>query len=309
MYADTLKYPRESRRIAHDTSENHSMSVIFQPGRCPAPLKRTVRRQVAVALAEDAVGDDSSGGAVSADTKASAQVISREAGVLAGVFWFDEVFAQIDAGVTVDWHLRDGDALDKDACLCTLNGNARSLLCGERCALNFLQTLSGTATITAQFVARAAGRLTIKDTRKTLPGLRLAQKYAVVCGGGVNHRLDLSDAVLLKDNHIRACGSVGKAVAAARRTAAGRDIEVEVSSPEQVAEALAAGADTIMLDNFGIDEAAAAVRTIDGKAKSEISGGVGLDDIARLAETGADCVSVGAVTKHLRALDLSMRFI
>ncbi len=281
--------------------------TVLRPGQCPAPLRRAIERQVAAALEEDGAGDDASAAAVAASAMASARVISREAGVLAGVFWFDEVFLQIDAAVAVRWRLRDGDAIAKDACLCTVSGSANSLLRGERCALNFVQTLSGTATATAEFVARAAGGV-IKDTRKTLPGLRLAQKYAVACGGGVNHRLGLSDAILLKDNHVRACGSVAAAVAAARRARPGLAVEVEAASMEQVEEALAAGADTIMLDNFGADETAAAVQAIAGKAKIEVSGGIGLDDVARLAGTHVDCISVGALTKHLRALDLSMQF-
>ena len=283
----------------------------LQPNQCPDFLRQAIQQQVATALEEDSVGDDVSTAAVGENATASAQVISREAGILAGVLWFDEVFSQIDPAVSVRWRLKDGDAIEKDTSLCTVSGNARSLLRGERCALNFLQTLSGTATATAEFVACAAGKVTIKDTRKTLPGLRLAQKYAVVCGGGDNHRMNLSDAILLKDNHVRICGSVEAAVAAARQAnPANPDlpIEVEVSSLEQAQEALAAGADTIMLDNFDADEAAAAVKMIAGKAKTEISGGVGLDNISRIAKTGVDYVSVGALTKNLRALDLSMQF-
>ncbi len=280
----------------------------FRPRQCPAPLRRAIERQVAAALEEDGADDDLSTAAVAADATASAQVISREAGVLAGVFWFDEVFSQIDPGVAVHWRLNDGDAIEKNASLCTITGNARSLLRGERCALNFLQTLSATATITAEFVARAAGGLLIKDTRKTLPGLRTAQKYAVACGGGINHRMGLSDAILLKDNHVRACGSVAAAITAARQANPDLEIEVEVSSLEQVKAAVAAGADTIMLDNFSAGQIATAVKTIAGKAKTEVSGGVGLDDIAGLVEAGVDHVSVGALTKHLHALDLSMQF-
>lgn len=278
----------------------------LKPGQRPDPLKQAIERQVAAALEEEG-GKDLSTAAVPEGARATARVVSREAGVLAGVFWFDEVFAQLDPEVEVRWRLRDGDAIEKDATLCTLAGAAASLLRGERCGLNFLQTLSGVATTTAEFVARAGG-VTVKDTRKTLPGLRLAQKYAVVCGGGVNHRLGLSDAVLLKDNHVRACGSVEAATAAARRANPGFAIEIEVSTLEQVKQALAAGADTIMLDNFDLDAINAAVEIVGGKAQVEVSGGVGLGDVARFAGTGVDCVSIGALTKHLRALDLSLQF-
>ena len=279
----------------------------LRPGRCPPPLRRAVERQVAAALEEDKAGDDVSVAAVPRNVEATARVLSREDGVLAGVFWFDEVYSQIDPAVTTRWRLRDGDKVEAGACLCTVRGNARSLLRGERCALNFVQTLSGTATTTAEFVRHAAG-LVVKDTRKTLPGLRLAQKYAVVCGGGVNHRLGLADAVLLKDNHLGACDSVAAAVAAARRTKPEVAIEVEASSIGQVEEALVAGADTIMLDNFDTGGIAEAVRIIAGRATIEVSGGLDPRGVARLAGVGVDCVSVGALTKHLRALDLSMRF-
>ncbi len=278
----------------------------LKPGQRPAPLKQAIERQVAAALEEEG-SQDISTAAVPEGANAAARVVSREAGVLAGVFWFDEVFAQLDPAVEIHWQLHDGDAIEKGATLCTLAGAAASLLRGERCALNFLQTLSGVATTTAEFVARAGG-VTIKDTRKTLPGLRLAQKYAVVCGGGVNHRIGLSDAVLLKDNHVRACGSVEAAVAASRRANPGFAIEVEVSTLEQVKQALAADADVIMLDNFDLDTISAAVEIVGGKAQIEISGGVGLDDVSRFAGTGVDCVSIGALTKHLRALDFSLQF-
>ena len=283
--------------------------MTFQPGQCTDLLRQAVKQQVAAALDEDGSADLSAAAVGSA--AANARIISREAGVLAGVFWCDEVFAQLDPTVELHWQLRDGDAIETDAVLCTLRGNARSLLRGERCALNFLQTLSGTATITAGFVARA-GSLVIKDTRKTLPGLRLAQKYAVACGGGVNHRIGLSDAVLLKDNHVRACGSVGAAVEAARQANPGLVVEVEVASLEQLEEALAARVETILLDNFDADQTEAAMQTVAGRPEArveiEASGGVGFDDLPRLAAAGVDCVSIGALTKHMRALDLSMQF-
>ena len=280
----------------------------LKPGHCPDFLKETIAGQVAQALAEDRVDDDISVTALDKEAVATARVISREAGILAGVFWFDETFARVDPALQIRWLLQDGDRLKKDAILCTVHGNAGSILRGERCALNFLQLLSGTATVTAEFVARARKRIIVKDTRKTLPGLRLAQKYAVACGGGVNHRLNLADAILLKDNHILAYGSITTALQALRRAVPGTAIEVETASPAQVEEALAAKADTIMLDNFNSDQLARAIALIDGKAKVEISGGVTLDNIVDLAMSGADCVSIGALTKHPRALDLSMQF-
>ncbi len=282
--------------------------AVLEPARCSDFLKQTIVRQVAEALAEDAVDRDISVAVIDRDAVATARIISREAGVLAGVFWCDETFAQVDPALQTRWLLRDGDKLEKDAVLCTIHGNARSMLKGERCALNFLQTLSGTATKTAEFVARARRKVTIKDTRKTLPGLRLAQKYAVVCGGGTNHRLNLGDAILLKDNHIQACGSITVALQKMRRISPGTEIEIEVTSLAQVEEALAAEADVIMLDNFNSDQLAQAIETISGKAKVEISGGVSLDNVLDLAMTGADYISIGALTKHLCALDLSMQF-
>ena len=280
----------------------------LEPGRCPDFLKETIVRQVAQALAEDAVDNDLSVIAIDKDAIATARVISREAGILAGVFWFEETFAQVGPTSQIRWLLRDGDKLGKGATLCTVHGNARNMLKGERCALNFLQTLSGTATRTAEFVAQAQRKITVKDTRKTLPGLRLAQKYAVVCGGGTNHRVNLADAILLKDNHIQACGSITAALQATRCAMPGTEIEVEVSTLAQVEAALAGKADVIMLDNFSSDQRARAIATIAGKAKVEISGGVDLDDVPDLATSGADYISVGALTKHVRALDLSMQF-
>ena len=279
----------------------------FQPGQCPALLRKTIVKQVAAALEEDGAGDDLSAAAVPRNATATAQVISRDKGVLAGTFWFDEVFSQIDSEVAVDWHLHDSNAIEKDACLCVVSGNARELLRGERCALNFLQTLSGTATATAEFVRRAPG-IAIKDTRKTLPGLRLAQKYAVACGGGTNHRLGLSSAILLKDNHVRACGSVAVAVAKVRQAKPGLAIEVEVSAMAQVREAVAVGVNTILLDNFDTSAIAEAVQVVAGGAEIEASGGVDINNVVRLAQTGVDCISIGALTKHLHALDLSMQF-
>ena len=282
--------------------------IKLQKGKCPEFLKREIKNQVALSLKEDDTSNDVSICAVAKNAIASAQVISRDPGILAGKFWFDEVFSQIDSTIEIHWRLHDGDAIEKNVPLCTLRGNARNLLRGERCSLNFLQTLSGTATTTATFAKRANNDIAIKDTRKTLPGLRLAQKYAVVCGGGVNHRMGLSDAILLKDNHIHACGSIESAVSATRCANLELAVEIEVTSLQQVKEALMADVDTIMLDNFDIDQITLAIKTIAGKAKIEISGGINLDDIDHLTNLGIDCISIGALTKHLHSLDLSMKF-
>ena len=281
-------------------------STPLKIGHCSDLLRKTVARQVAEALAEDEVDNDASAVAINKDSVSMARVISREYGILSGTFWFDETFAQIDPTIQIQWQLQDGDKLKKDTVLCTLRGNARNMIKGERCALNFLQTLSGTATITAEFVERVKKKIAIKDTRKTLPGLRLAQKYAVICGGGINHRMNLADAVLLKDNHIQACGSIKAAVEAVRRTSP--EIEIEITSLAQIEEALTAKVDVIMLDNFSAAQIAKAVKIIAGKAKIEISGGINLDNISELATLSVDCISIGALTKHLRAIDFSMQF-
>lgn len=279
----------------------------FKPGHCPDFLRRAIAKQVAMALDEDGAANDVTVMAIPAETIVTAKVISREDGVLAGVFWFNETFAQLDPKVQIHWRLHDGDPLGENTTLCTLRGDAKNILRGERCALNFLQLLSGTATVTARLVTRAQQKITVKDTRKTLPGLRLAQKYAVVCGGGVNHRISLDDAVLLKDNHIRACGSIKAATSAIRRAIPDAEIEVEVTSLRQVEAALAEKADVIMLDNFSGRQIAQAIEIIAGRTKVEISGGVCADNITDLATSGADCVSSGALTKHVRSLDLSLQ--
>lgn len=279
----------------------------LKPRNCPDFLRRAITKQVAAALEEDEADRDVTVTAIPTGTVVTAKVISREDGVLAGVFWFNETFAQLDQAVQVHWQIHDGDPIKKNTSLCTLLGDAKNILRGERCALNFLQLLSGTATATARLVTRAQRKIIVKDTRKTLPGLRLAQKYAVVCGGGVNHRTSLADAVLLKDNHIQACGSIEAAMKAVRQANPGARVEVEVTSLQQVKTALAMKADTIMLDNLNGKQIAQAIATIAGKARVEISGGVCENNIADLAESGADYVSSGALTKHVHALDLSMQ--
>jgi nicotinate-nucleotide pyrophosphorylase (carboxylating) len=271
----------------------------------PDDICECVRR----ALAEDLGRGDLTAALIDARVDARARAISREPAVLCGSAWFEEVFRQLDASIRVSWQAHDGDLIHADQVLCRLTGPARALLSGERTALNFLQTLSGTATAARRYVEAVAGtRAQILDTRKTLPGLRRAQKYAVRVGGARNHRLGLFDGILIKENHIAAAGSITAAIAAARRQSAKVPVEIEVENLEQVREALAAGADMLLLDNFDLDGLRAAVRETAGRAKLEASGGVDLARVRSVAETGVDYISVGALTKHLHAVDLSMRF-
>ncbi|WP_429036074.1 carboxylating nicotinate-nucleotide diphosphorylase [Aeromonas veronii] len=251
---------------------------------------------------------------IPADRMASARVITREAGVFCGQPWVDEVFlqlkAQLGGEVKVEWLVQDGEVLSPNQELFRLHGPARLLLTGERNALNFVQTLSGVATLTARYVAELEGTdCRLLDTRKTIPGLRTAQKYAVTCGGGKNHRIGLYDAYLIKENHILACGSIAEAINEARHLNPGKPVEVEVESLAELEQALAAKADIVMLDNFDVAMMREAVAINQGRAKLEVSGNVTLDTLAEFAATGVDFISVGALTKHVRALDLSMRFI
>jgi len=261
------------------------------------------------ALAEDVGNGDLTAG-LTPDTAAHAELVVREDAVLCGTAWFDEVFRQLDPRVRVHWLKRDGDPIEADSVICRLEGPARAMLTGERTALNFLQTLSGTATVTATHVRALQGsRARILDTRKTIPGLRRAQKYAVRCGGGWNHRMGLYDAVLIKENHIAACGSVRAALDRARQqTAPETMIEIEVEDLDQLREALAAGATRILLDNFEPATLRAAVELCAGRASLEASGGVNLGNIRDIGSTGIDFISIGSLTKHLHAVDLSMRF-
>ena len=245
---------------------------------------------------------------------ARAQVLARESATLCGAAWFDEVFRQLDPAVAVAWRHADGSAIPQDTIVCELDGSARSIVTGERTALNLLQTLSGTATVTRRFVdALARSNTRVLDTRKTVPGLRHAQKYAVRCGGGVNHRIGLFDAVLIKENHIAAVGGLSEAVRIAKRNTPNVMIEVEVETLDQLREALDTDADRIMLDDFAVDTLRAAVDARDrhpGKRKElEVSGGVQLSALSAIAATGVDFISVGAITKHVRAVDFSMRFV
>ncbi|GGY62973.1 nicotinate-nucleotide diphosphorylase (carboxylating) [Cellvibrio zantedeschiae] len=271
-------------------------------------LNESIRENVKAALHEDIGSGDITAQLIPADQLAKASVITREDCVFCGKDWVIEVFAQIDPSVVIEWHIDDGDFAAANSTLFTLKGNARSLLTGERAALNFVQTLSGTATV-SRYYARLVAHTQVKllDTRKTLPGLRDAQKYAVACGGCHNHRIGLYDAFLIKENHIAACGGIAHAVATARTIAPGKPVEVEVETLEELNQALTANADIIMLDNFTLDNMREAVAINARQAKLEASGNVTESTLPLIAETGVDFISIGALTKHCRAVDLSMR--
>ena len=272
------------------------------------PSRDIIERDVERALAEDIGSGDVTADLLPALATAKARVITRESAVLCGTAWFDACFHQLDAATRIQWQAADGDRVAAGSVLCTLSGAARSLVSAERAALNFLQTLSGTATATAAYVDAARGtRTTVLDTRKTLPGLRAAQKYAVRAGGGRNHRIGLYDAVLIKENHIAAAGSISAAIQRARALHPDLLVETEVENFAELREALAAGADRIMLDEFELHELAHAVAEVGGRVPLEVSGSVALERVRAIAETGVDFVSIGALTKHVRAIDLSMR--
>jgi nicotinate-nucleotide pyrophosphorylase (carboxylating) len=265
------------------------------------------------ALREDVGDGDLTAGLVPESTVISATIVTRERAVLAGRPWVDEVFLQLDSRITIEWHIDDGEFVEADTVICSLQGPARPVLSGERVALNFLQTLSATATTTAAYVQAIDGTgCRILDTRKTIPGLRLAQKYAVTCGGGSNHRVGLYDAILIKENHIMSAGSIDAAIASARKLNPDMPVEVEVESIAEVHEALAANAERLLLDNFSLPmlEEAVAVNkaTADRRAEFEASGGLTIEEIPAVARTGVDYISVGNLTKNIRAIDLSMRF-
>jgi len=273
------------------------------------PPRALIATDVRHALAED-IGSGDLTARLVPDAQAHAELLTREDAVLCGTAWFDEVFRQINPAVRSDWQAHDGEAIRAGQHLCRLTGPARAILSGERTALNFLQTLSATATVTRRYADTVRGtKAAILDTRKTLPGLRLAQKYAVACGGGKNHRLGLYDAILIKENHIAAAGSIRAALTQARATGAAVPVEIEVENLAQLREALAAGANRLLLDNFGLADLRAAVRETAGRAVLEASGGVTLDNIRAIAETGVDFISIGALTKHVLAVDLSLRFL
>lgn len=272
------------------------------------PPAALVLADVRRALAEDLGDGDATADLLPTDASASAHVITREAAVLCGQAWFEACFRELDPSVAIRWHAADGDPLAAGQVFVELEGNARALVSAERSALNFVQTLSGTATVTAAHVAAVAGtRTRILDTRKTLPGLRIAQKYAVRCGGGTNHRIGLFDAMLIKENHIAAAGSLTAAVHAARARHPRLLLEVEVENFGELAEALAAGVDRVMLDEFSDADLGRAVVDVAGQAEIEVSGGVDLPRLKTIAASGVDFISIGALTKHVRAIDLSMR--
>lgn len=270
-----------------------------------------IQAQVQRALDEDIGSGDITAALIPESQRSSATVISRDAATLCGRDWFEQAFLLLDASISIEWQVKEGDRVAPNQQLCTITGSSRTILSAERTALNFLQTLSGTATTTKKYVDALAGSgITLLDTRKTIPGLRDAQKYAVSCGGGTNHRIGLYDGVLIKENHISAAGSIGRAISTARQTAPeGIPIEVEVESFEEACEAITAGADILLLDNMGLDTIAQIVEFNGHKARLEISGGVELDTIGRYAGSGVDYISVGSLTKQLIPVDLSMRFV
>ncbi|MBE3669340.1 nicotinate-nucleotide diphosphorylase [Vibrio navarrensis] len=273
-----------------------------------------ITRSVTDTLKEDLGGsldatNDITASLIPADAINSATIITREHGVFCGQAWADEVFKQLGGRVTIEWHVKDGDRVEPNQTLCTLTGPARDLLTGERNAMNFIQTLSGCATVTAQYAAKIAHtQCRLLDTRKTIPGLRSALKYAVACGGGFNHRIGVFDAYLIKENHIIACGGITQAISKAKELNPGKPVEVETENLDELRQAIEAGANIIMLDNFTIEMMREAVAINAGRAALENSGNVTLDTICQYAETGVDYISVGALTKHIKAMDLSMRF-
>ncbi|WP_285962463.1 carboxylating nicotinate-nucleotide diphosphorylase [Pseudomonas tohonis] len=273
-----------------------------------ADLNAEIEANVRRALTEDVGSGDITAQLIPEERLAHATIITREAAVIAGTAWVDAVFRQIDPRVAVHWQVADGDKVQPNQPLFHLEGPARALLSGERSALNFLQCLSGVATRVAHYVELVQGtQVKLLDTRKTLPGLRLAQKYAVTCGGGHNHRIGLYDAFLIKENHIAACGGIAEAITAAHRIAPGKPVEIEVESLDELNQALAAGADIVMLDELSLDDMRTAVTLSAGRAKLEASGGINETTLRTIAETGVDYISIGTLTKDVRAVDLSMR--
>ena len=278
------------------------------PDNLPGYARKDLAITVTHALAEDIGDGDITAQLIPATQTATAQIITREHAVLCGQAWVDEVFRQIDPAVTITWKAVDGEQVTPNQVLFELSGSARSLLTGERTALNFLQLLSGTATTCRKYADIVADTgVKLLDTRKTIPGLRNAQKYAVTQGGCFNHRIGLYDAFLIKENHIAACGGIEQAIATAKQQAPGKPVEVEVESLKELEQALSANADIIMLDNFTLEMMRTGVEITNGKAKLEASGNVIDETLRPIAETGVDYISIGALTKHCRAVDLSMR--
>lgn len=273
------------------------------------PAPEVIESNVKIALSEDIGSGDLTAKLIADNVTAKAEVIAKEDAILCGQAWFESVFQNLSSDIRIEWFFRDGETIASDTCLCMLEGPARPLLSGERTALNFLQTLSGTATTTRHYAQLLAGTTTrLLDTRKTLPGLRAAQKYAVVCGGGQNHRMGLHDAILIKENHIAAAGSITHAIQQAHAVGPHVKVEVETENLDELREALDANADIIMLDDYSPEDMALAVKIVNGQAKLEVSGGVEEKKLREIALTGVDFISVGALTKHLHAIDLSMRF-
>ncbi|WP_100640488.1 carboxylating nicotinate-nucleotide diphosphorylase [Marinobacter salexigens] len=271
-------------------------------------LRQSRIESVAASLREDIGDGDITAQLIPLEKQATGHVITREQARIAGREWVNEVFRQVDSSVNLEWLVKDGETTSPNQVLFRMQGTARSLLTAERAALNWLQTLSGVATTCAGYAERVAHTgVRLLDTRKTLPGLRLAQKYAVTCGGCHNHRIGLWDAFLIKENHISACGSIADAIAAAHRIAPGKPVEVETENLTELEQALSAGADIIMLDEFSMDDLRTAVAMTEGRAKLEASGGINADTLVPIAETGVDYISIGALTKDVKATDLSMR--
>ncbi len=297
---------------ALDMEHKHDSSARLAYLKQLLPLEIT--RTVADTLREDLGGEidpnlDITAGLIPADSQGVATIITREHGVFCGKMWADEVFKQLGGKITIEWHVEDGDVVEPNQTLCTLSGPSRILLTGERNAMNFIQTLSGCATLTAQYVKQLEGTNTrLLDTRKTIPGLRSALKYAVTCGGGFNHRIGVFDAYLIKENHIIACGGIKQAITTAKKLNPNKPVEVETESLDELKQAIEAGADIVMLDNFNLEMMREAVAFNAGRVALENSGDITLSNIRECAETGVDYISVGALTKHVKAMDLSMRF-
>lgn len=279
-----------------------------------APLLRSdtqqLQRDVERALAEDVGDGDITAELLPAESHAEGHIVTREAGVLCGTPWAVEVFRAVDDRIDVHWAVQDGETLEPGGLIAELRGPARGLLTAERAALNFLQTLSGTATLCSEYAQLVGGTgVKLLDTRKTLPGLRAAQKYAVRCGGCHNHRMGLYDAFLIKENHILACGGINAAILRARETAPGKPVEVEVENLDELTQALDAGCERALLDNFSLSQMRDAVQLVDGRMELEASGNITRETLRDVADTGVDFISIGALTKHCRALDLSMRLV
>ncbi len=297
---------------ALDMEHKHDSSARLAYLKQLLPLEIT--RTVADTLREDLGGEidpnlDITAGLIPADSQGVATIITREHGVFCGKMWADEVFKQLGGEVTIEWQVEDGDVVEPNQTLCALSGPSRILLTGERNAMNFIQTLSGCATLTAQYVKQLEGTNTrLLDTRKTIPGLRSALKYAVTCGGGFNHRIGVFDAYLIKENHIIACGGIKQAITTAKQLNPNKPVEVETESLDELKQAIEACADIVMLDNFNLEMMREAVAFNAGRVALENSGDITLSNIRECAETGVDYISVGALTKHVKALDLSMRF-